>query len=101
MLCENQVQKLLQSEMVFCHSNALAVTVTWHFTLYSCQNCILNLLSYRTQTQKILVVIPAQTGQEHIGQIQGGSIHVLSCVRTRKDRVFERQTASIHQDRNQ
>lgn len=33
MLCEKQVQKLFQSEMVFYHSNALAVIVMWHFTL--------------------------------------------------------------------
>lgn len=50
---------------------------------------------------EILIIIPTQTGQEHVGLIQGGSVHVLSCVRRRKDRVFELQTSSIHQDRRQ
>lgn len=36
---------------------------------------------------KILVIIPMQTGQEHVGLIQGGSIHVLSCVRRWKDKL--------------
>lgn len=50
---------------------------------------------------KILVIIPAWPVLEHGGLIQGGSIHVLSCVRRKKDRVFELQTSSIHQDRRQ
>lgn len=50
---------------------------------------------------KIPVIIPTQTGQEHVGLIQGGSEHVLSCVRKRKDRVFELQTSRILQDGRQ
>lgn len=53
MLHENQVQEMLKSASVFHDSNAHAVTVTWHFTLYAGQSCIWSLVSNRTQIGRL------------------------------------------------
>lgn len=93
------MQKLFQAEILSqqctcCHS---------HVAFYSV--VVPKLPSESSDLQntdwKILVIIPTQTGQVHVGLIQGVSIHVLSFVRKRKDRVLELQTSSIHQDRRQ
>lgn len=61
MLRENQVQKLLQSEVVFYHSNALAVS---YLAFYLAFVPKLHFQSSELQDidWKILVIIPAQTG---------------------------------------
>lgn len=95
MLHENQVQEMLKSASVFHHSNARAVTVTWHFTLYTGQSCILSLVSNRTQIGRLQSSLqPWLVGSTSVWYGEGPYMH--SALLGGGSAVFELQTSTIH-----
>lgn len=95
MLHENQVQEMLKSASVFHDSNAHAVTVTWHFTLYAGQSCIWSLVSNRTQTGRLQSSSqPWLAGSVSVWYGEGP--YMYSALLGGGSAVSELQTSTIH-----